>query len=563
MTSPTNTIELSVIIPTHNRADRLRRCLAALGRQTQPASDFEVIVVVDGSTDGTTDMLAHMPTPFTLRVITQAKSGQCAARNRGVEIAGRYCLFIDDDVMAGPDLVAEHLKAQRANGGVVAIGQLTAVLPASADWFARCFAKGWHDHYTRLNQGARPLMWSDCYAGNLSAPRDALLAVGGFAADLTTNFGPELGYRLQQHGSRFVYLPAALGEHDDYKNCRQLLRYDEQEGRMLPELIRRHPDLLPGFLHTFWDTSPRAVRLRQILLALRIPPYWLAQLKPLLRHEHWTWEWFRFLRAYAFWYGVRHSTPDRETWRRMLYRTPILMYHAFGDPDEKPSRFIIPVHRFAQQMAWLKRMNYRVLSLDEYLHDQREHRLPPARSVVITIDDGYADVYRLAYPILQRQRFPATVFTVSGRVGSTNQWDQTGALAGRPLLEWSDLKQMACNGIQIGAHTRTHPHLKTLSLEQAQAEIVGSREDAERELGLPVRTFAYPYGEYDTKSQAVVEQADFLGSCGARAGLNAAATSPYTLQRVEIRGTDSLLDFVLKLRRGQGLTSNKKGATSR
>jgi peptidoglycan/xylan/chitin deacetylase (PgdA/CDA1 family)/GT2 family glycosyltransferase len=556
-------IELSIIIPTYNRADRLRRCLEALGQQTQPASDFEVIVVVDGSTDGTADMLAHMTTPFTLRVITQTKSGQCVARNRGVDIASRYCLFIDDDVIAGPDLVAEHLKAQRANGGVVAIGQLTAWLPASADWFARYFAKGWHDHYMRLNQGARPLMWRDCYAGNLSVPRDALLAVGGFAADLTTNFGPELGHRLQQHGGRFVYLPAALGEHDDYKNCRQLLRYDEQEGRMLPELIRRHPDLLPEFLGTFWDTSPRAVRLRQFFLTLRTPPYRLAQLKPLLRNEHWTWEWFRFLRAYAFWYGVRHSTPDREMWQRMMYRTPILMYHAFGAPDEKPSRFIIPARRFAQQMAWLKRMNYRVLSLEEFLHAQREHRLPLARSVVITIDDGYADIYQLAYPILQRYRFPATVFVVSERVGSTNQWDQTGVLAGRPLLAWSDLKQMACSGIQIGAHTRTHPHLKTLSREQAQTEIAGSREDAERELGLPVRTFAYPYGEYDATSQAVVEQADFSGSCGVRAGLNAAATSPYTLQRVEIRGTDSLLDFVMKLRWGRSLTSNKKGTSLR
>jgi glycosyltransferase involved in cell wall biosynthesis len=311
-------IELSIIIPTHNRVERLRRCLNALGHQTQPAADFEVIVVDDGSTDGTAEMLARLETPFVLRIIHQAKSGQCAARNRGVDVASCYCLFIDDDVMAGPDLVAEHLKTQRANGGVVAIGQLTAVLPASADWFARCFAKGWHDHYARLNQGARPPQSRDCYSGNLSAPREALLAVGGFAVDLSTNFGPELGYRLQQHGLGIVYLPAAQGEHDDYKDCRQLLRYDEQEGRMLPELIRRHPDLLPELLGTFWDTSPRAIRLRQFFLTLKIPPHRLAQLRPPSRCTHWTWEWFRFLRAYAFWYGVRHAMTDRDTWRRLM-----------------------------------------------------------------------------------------------------------------------------------------------------------------------------------------------------------------------------------------------------
>ena len=549
--------ELSVIIPTHNRAERLRRCLEALGHQTQPATDFDVIVVNDGSTDATAEMLAQLEMPFALRVIHQTQSGQCTARNRGTDSAARYCLFLDDDVMAGPDLVAEHLQAQRAGDEVVAIGQLTTRLPASADWFARCFAQGWHDHYTRLNHGARPPMWRDCYAANLSVPRDALLAVGGFAVDLTTNFGPELGYRLQQHGSRFVYLPAALGEHDDNKNCRQLLRYDEHEGRMLPELIRRHPDLLPEFLGTFWDTSPRAVRLRQFFLTLKIPPHRLAPLRRLLLSEHWAWEGFRFLRAYAFWHGVRHSTPDQETWQRMMYRTPILMYHAFGAPDEHPSRFIIPVRRFAQQMAWLKHRRYHVLSLSEFLSYQSEHQLPPVRSVVITIDDGYADVSRLAHPILQRYHFPATLFVVSQRVGTANQWDQQGALAGRPMLDWPDVRQLAREGMEIGAHTRTHPHLKTLSIERVREEINGSRSDIERELALPVHTFAYPYGEYDEVSETAVKQAEFRGSCSTRPGLIAAATALHALPRIEIQGTDSLLDFVLKLRRGRGVRSVK------
>ncbi len=550
-------IELSVIIPTHNQVDRLRRCLAALGQQTQAVTDFEVIVVNDGSTDGTAEMLAQLETPFTLRVVHQLKSGECAARNRGMKVAARYCLFLDDDVIAGRDLVAEHLKAQRAGDGAVAIGQLTTRLPPAADWFARCFAKDWDGHFARLNQGVRSPTWRDCCSGNMSVPRHTLIEVGGFAVDLPANFEVELGYRLQQHGIPIVYVPAALGEHDDYKDYRRLLCDDECDGRMLPELTRRHPDLLPEFLSTFWDTSPRAIRLRQFFLALRIQPQRLA-LRPPWRHAHWTWEWFRFLRTYAFWFGAQQALPDQETWRRMVYRTPILMYHAFGAPDEQPSRFIVPARRFAQQMAWLKRRHYHVLSLSEFVAYQTEHRLPPARSIVITIDDGYTDVYRVAHPILRRYHFPATLFVVSDRVGTANHWDQQGELAGRSLSDWSDLRQMVCGGMEIGAHTRTHPHLKTLPADAVWAEIDGSRADIERELSAPVQTFAYPYGEYDQAVEAAANRSGFLGSCSVRPYLAAASIAPHSLPRIEIRGKDTLLDFIFKVQWGRGVRSAQK-----
>ena len=135
-------VELSVIIPTYNRAQQLRACLEALYRQTQPVTDFEVIVVIDGSTDGTREMIARLTVPFDLHVVWQQNSWQGAARNHGADHArGRYCLAWID-IIAAPTLVAEH-ELHRQREGVVGIGQIKPQLPVGPDWFTRCFARGW------------------------------------------------------------------------------------------------------------------------------------------------------------------------------------------------------------------------------------------------------------------------------------------------------------------------------------------------------------------------------------------------------------------------------------
>lgn len=541
-------IELSVIIPTYNRAEQLHTCLDALSRQTQPAADFEVVVVVDGSIDGTDEMLTKLVTPYVLRVLRQENSGQHVARNHGVAIArGRYCLFLDDDIVADPRLVAEHLRVQREHGGVVAIGQIPITLSPDADWFMRYFAQGWTRHYTRLNQGIRPPSWTDCYGGNLSVSRAAFLAAGGFAADVPRSHDVELAYRLERQGLSFVYVPDAIGIEEVRKGVCERAADNERSGAAWVKLYQRHPPMLPHLLGNFAEASRREVLLRRILLALDISPRLLACMGPLLRKCSWTYSWYCLLNNYCYWRGVRRAILDRDTWRRLTRGTPILMYHAFGGPGEPPSRYVVPMRRFARQMAWLKRMGYRVLGLEEFLHYRRENRLPPARSVVITIDDGYADTRTIAYPILRRYGFPATIFPVSERVGAINHWAHRGELRGRPLLSWLDIQDLLSNDMQFGAHTRTHPVLTSVSFGQAREEIEGSRADLESKLQVPIRVFAYPYGEYNSTTQLIVEQAGFLGSCGISSGLNTPKTPLHALRRIAIWGTDSLVHFALKL----------------
>jgi peptidoglycan/xylan/chitin deacetylase (PgdA/CDA1 family) len=247
---------------------------------------------------------------------------------------------------------------------------------------------------------------------------------------------------------------------------------------------------------------------------------------------------------------VRRAVGDRTTWKRLTHGTPILMYHAIGRPGEPASRYVLPVRRFERQMAWLKWAGYRVIGLDELASCLRECRLPPARAVVITLDDGYRDNVELAAPILRRYGWPATIFMVTGRIGAANDWSDDPGLGGRALMSWPELRSLAGWGIAVGAHTRTHPMLTSLPPEAALDEMSGSRADLEHELGSASSLFAYPYGDHDETVRALAAAAGFSASCGVLSRNTHPATPAHDLYRIEVRGTDSLPRFMLSLTLG-------------
>jgi glycosyltransferase involved in cell wall biosynthesis/peptidoglycan/xylan/chitin deacetylase (PgdA/CDA1 family) len=543
-------VELSVIIPTYNRAGRLQACLQALTHQTQTPGDFEVIVVVDGSTDETAEMLAELTTPYALNVLFQANQGQNVARNHGVSHArGWYCLFLDDDIIAEPQLISEHLYLHIHQERVVGIGQISLNIN-NADWFTQRFAEGWHEHYRQLNMALRKPTWADCYGGNMSVSRTLFLEVGGFAVDIPRSHDIELGYRLEQHGLSFEYLPQAIGHQLEQKRTRQLFADAEKAGAAWITLSERHPALLHHLLGSFCDASAREIILRELLWHSRISPRILAWVGNWIPKKSWAAKWYRFLFTYSYWRGIRRIIPDHDTRQRMIGATPILMYHAIAKPGEHVSRFVISAKQFARQMAWLKRLNYHVLTFEEYLRYRHQQLLPPVRSVIITIDDGYAEIGALIVPILHHYGFSATIFLVSDKIGKVNDWTENNALKGRKLLSWKEIKEIAGENIQFGSHTRTHVTLTEIDAEQAQEEIAGSKADLEHELQTPITTFAYPYGELNATVQDLVGQAGYLGGCGVKAGLNSPKTPLTALNRIEIEGGFSLPRFLFLLRFG-------------
>jgi peptidoglycan/xylan/chitin deacetylase (PgdA/CDA1 family) len=299
-------------------------------------------------------------------------------------------------------------------------------------------------------------------------------------------------------------------------------------------------------LATFAQAGVFDVVSRRALLAVRVPPRWLSAVSPPLTAK-WDTGWTRWLNNYAYWHTVQQQLGGSQTWHRLVRGPLVLLYHAIGSSAEPASRFVLPVRRFEQHMRWLRARRYHVLSLEELLDYWQRRQLPPPRSVVVTLDDAYADAYTNAFPVLARLRIPASFFVVTRRIGGCNDWEPGGPLAGRPLATAAQLGLMRDGGMRLGAHSRTHPSLLRISREQAEDEIVGARADFEQLFATPAATFAYPFGHNTTEVQGIVRQAGYAGACDVVAAVADPWVSRFAIPRVELHGTWRLLHLALAL----------------
>lgn len=205
--------DVSVVIPTFNRIARLRKVLQALDAQ-DALGRFEVVVVDDGSSDGTRDVLEAQKYGFELRVLSQANAGPAAARNRGIEAGrGDFILFIDDDVVPEPHLVRTHLEShERAGAEVVVLGTLSSLPTYAQPWVA------WEQLqleklYAAMVRGDFAPSYRQFWTGNASVRRRHLVDAGLFDTSLRRGEDVELGRRLAALGVGFVFNIEAKGWH--------------------------------------------------------------------------------------------------------------------------------------------------------------------------------------------------------------------------------------------------------------------------------------------------------------------------------------------------------------
>ena len=220
---------------------------------------------------------------------------------------------------------------------------------------------------------------------------------------------------------------------------------------------------------------------------------------------------------------------------------PILTYHNFttGEGDS----YKINITNFEKQMEFLSLNSYSVISLSELLAGLRAGQLPP-KPIVITIDDGFKSTYTLAYPVLKKYNFPATLFLYTDFIEKNSH-----------SLTWEEIREMTRNNIEIGSHTLSHCNLLKYKenesydsyISRIKKEVFLSKEILESKIGSKIKFFAYPYGAYSSIIKDLAIQADYEAIVNANSMNNTLNAHPFSLNRQIIFGQSSLNSFIQTL----------------
>lgn len=224
--------DVSIIVPTYNRSMLLQRLLGALEDEHARCPCFEVVVAVDGSSDGTLDALRTLQPGFPLEVWWQENRGPAAARNRAIAAArGDLLLFLDDDVVPTPGLVTRHLQAHRDDPRLVVSGPMLpppgARLRPWLAWEAAMLRK----QYDAMIAGVFAPTPRQFYTGNASVRREHVVAAGGFDERFRRAEDVELAYRMRALGLRFAFDPAAVVRHEPDRSLKGWRHVGYEYGR--------------------------------------------------------------------------------------------------------------------------------------------------------------------------------------------------------------------------------------------------------------------------------------------------------------------------------------------
>ncbi len=221
---------------------------------------------------------------------------------------------------------------------------------------------------------------------------------------------------------------------------------------------------------------------------------------------------------------------------------PVLLYHRIekAGPTLHRDLFVSPRH-FEGQIAWLAKNRYHFVSTEELGLFLGGKTTVPDKSIIITFDDGTADNYTNAFPVLQKYGARAIIFLIADCIGRDITWHGEPAR----FLSESHVKKMALGGIEFGSHTLSHPSLTKVTPERLLAEVRDSKTILEQRLGLPIRTLCYPFGSYNADVEKMANDAGYIAGFTLHRGINTSHTIPTRLRR--IKPDESLLTFVLSI----------------
>ncbi|MBN1660899.1 MAG: polysaccharide deacetylase family protein [Anaerolineae bacterium] len=222
-------------------------------------------------------------------------------------------------------------------------------------------------------------------------------------------------------------------------------------------------------------------------------------------------------------------------------RVPILMYHRIDNvpPGADAIRHDLSVSpaKFEEQLCYLQEQGYHTITLADLTLHLTRGKVLPTRPIILTFDDGYADAYTHAFPLLQRYGFTGTFFLTTAPID-----------AGNPdFLSWAEVEKMHAAGMEFEAHSYNHPDMRNRGVDFLVFQILAPKEAIEARTGEKVRFFAYPSGRYDQFVIDVLASAHYWGAVLTEQGATHSSGDLFLLQRVRVQGADTMDDFITKL----------------
>jgi len=226
-------------------------------------------------------------------------------------------------------------------------------------------------------------------------------------------------------------------------------------------------------------------------------------------------------------------TPAKITIPAGSVTAPILLYHHVStDGNTQDSRYNIPPEKFEEQIKWLFENSYQTINVSDLANLIYNGGEIPQRPVIITFDDGNEDVYKEAYPILKKYGFVATFYVVQTYVN------------GRDMVTTDQLKELIKNGWEIGSHSKNHVSLPSISEDLLPEEIRISKLNLEDKLGVPINSFAYPFGEINENVVRLTSNYGYKSAVGLGASVTHGINSIFYLDRIEIQNDYPMDQFI-------------------
>ncbi len=218
---------------------------------------------------------------------------------------------------------------------------------------------------------------------------------------------------------------------------------------------------------------------------------------------------------------------------------PILMYHHLNDLPSSSTQLLltwtVKPRDFEAQMDWLSRHGFHTVTMAQLVGHLKQRQPLPTKPIIISFDDGWAEDYSVAFPILKKYNFIGVFFIY------------THPLDKPEFLSWGQVEEMSGAGMDIEAHTLTHPHLPSLTPDAAAKEIGESKAILETRLGKPVVAFAYPFGQYNTAIIEMIKRAGYQCAVSISSGYQQRADQIFLLHRIRISYPDTLQDLAGRL----------------